>query len=91
MSGLPRHSKGYMALLADIEADNPNGGLFIISDNLSSHNSLETHTWLVDHPRLHHVFIPTRACWLNLQEGWWQLFRPDALVGQSFANPSAVR
>jgi hypothetical protein len=62
---LSRNSKGYIALLADIEADNPTGDIFIITDNLSSHNSLETRTWLEEHPRLHHVFIPTGACWLN--------------------------
>ena len=60
-----RNSKGYIGLLADIEADNPAGDIFIITDNLSSHNSLETRTWLVEHPRLHQVFIPTGACWLN--------------------------
>ncbi|MFE0377185.1 hypothetical protein ACFW1M_16720 [Streptomyces inhibens] len=36
---------------------------------LSSHNSLSTWIWLEDHPRIHHVFVPVRACWLNLQEG----------------------
>jgi DDE superfamily endonuclease len=85
-----RNSKGYIALLADIEADNPTGDLFIITDNLSSHSSLETRTWLEGHPRIHHVFIPTGACWLNLQEGWWRLFRRDALAGQSFANPKEI-
>ena len=85
-----RNSKGYIALLMDIEADNPSGDIFLISDNLSSHNSLETRTWLEGHPRLHHVFIPTGACWLNLQEGWWRLFRRDALAGQSFANAGEI-
>jgi len=85
-----RNSKGYIALLADIEADNPTGDIYIISDTLSSHNSLETRTWLEAHPRIHHVFIPTGACWLNLQEGWWRLFRRDALAGQSFANPKEI-
>jgi hypothetical protein len=33
----------------------------MITDNLSSHNSHETTTWLSAHPRLHHVFIPTGA------------------------------
>jgi transposase len=56
-----RHSKGSIALLADNEADNPSSDIFIISDSLSSHNSLETRTWLEGHPRLHHVFIPTGA------------------------------
>jgi hypothetical protein len=41
-----RNSKGYMALLADIETDHPTGDIFIITDNLPSHYSLETRTWL---------------------------------------------
>jgi hypothetical protein len=57
----PATESGSIALLADIEADNPTGDIFIISDNLSSHNSLETRTWLEGHPRIHHVFIPTGA------------------------------
>ena len=85
-----RNSKNYIALLADIEAANPTGDLYLITDNLSSHNSLETRTWLEAHPCLHHVFIPTGACWLNLQEGWWRLFRREAFAGQSFANPKEI-
>ena len=73
-----RNSKNYIALLTDIEMDNPTGDIYIITDNLSSHNSVETCAWLEAHPRLHQVFIPTGACWLNLQEGWWRLFRRDA-------------
>ncbi|WP_201364109.1 IS630 family transposase [Dictyobacter formicarum] len=85
-----RNSKNYIELLKDIEADNPTGDIFIITDNLSSHNSLETRTWLADHPRIQHIFIPKGACWLNLQEGWWRLFRRDALAGQSFVNAGEV-
>ncbi len=85
-----RNSKGYIALLAEGEADNPKGNLYVITDHLSSHNSLETRTWREAHPRLHQVFIPTGACWLNLQEGWWRLFRRDALAGQRFANPKEI-
>ena len=85
-----RNSKNYIALLADIEADNPKGDLYLITDNLSSHNRLETRTWMEAHPRLHHVFIPTGAGWLNLQEGWWRLLRHEAFAGQSFANPQEI-
>jgi hypothetical protein len=28
----------------------------------------------------------TGACWLNLIEGWWRLFRREALAGQRFAD-----
>ncbi|MFF3420232.1 hypothetical protein ACFYW9_37040 [Streptomyces sp. NPDC002698] len=44
-------------------------------------------TWLEDHPRIHHAFIPVGACRLNLQEGWWRIFRKAALADRSFANP----
>ena len=85
-----RNSTNYIALLRDIEADNATGDIFIITDNLSSHNSAQTRAWLAEHPRLQQVFIPTGACWLNLQEGWWRLFRRDALAGQSFANADEI-
>lgn len=85
-----RNSTNYIALLADIEAANPTGNLYLITDNLSSHDSAQTRTWMAAHPRLHHVFIPTGACWLNLQEGWWRLFRRDALAGQSFADATEI-
>jgi hypothetical protein len=53
-----RNSTNYMSLLAAIEADNATGDIFIITDNLSSHTSAQTRAWLVEHPRLHQVFIP---------------------------------
>ncbi len=61
-----RNSTNYICLLADIEADNPAGDIFLITDTLSSHNSAQTRAWMAEHPRLHHVFIPKGACWLNL-------------------------
>jgi hypothetical protein len=45
-----RNSRGYIALLADIEADNPKGDIFVITDNLTSHLSAETNAWLAEHP-----------------------------------------
>src|SRR5947208_10013496 len=34
--------------------------------------------------------IPKGACWLNLQEGWWRIFRRQALAGQDFADPDEI-
>lgn len=85
-----RNSRHDIELLKFIEADNPTGDIFIITNNLSSHNCLETRTWMADHPRLQHVFIPKGACWLNHQEGWWRLFRRDALADQSFAHADEI-
>jgi hypothetical protein len=36
------------------------------------------------------VFLPTGACWLNLQEGWWRLFRRESLAGQTFADTEEI-
>jgi transposase len=62
----------------------------VITDNLSSHSSLATRAWLAGHPRLEQVFIPKGACWLNLQEAWWRIFRRHALAGQTFADSSEI-
>jgi len=62
----------------------------VVTDNLSSHTSASTRTWLADHPRIQHAFIPKGACWLNVQEGGWRLFRRQALAGQCLATPEEV-
>ena len=85
-----RNSASYQQLLAAVEQANPNGEIAVITDNLSSHSSFSTQTWLASHPRIRQVFIPVGACWLNLQEAWWRLFRRAALAGQSFTAPKEI-
>ncbi|MFD6826916.1 transposase [Streptomyces sp. NPDC060085] len=63
---------------------------WIVADNLSSHNSVTTRTWLEHHHRIHHAFIPVGACWLNLHEGWCRIVRKTALAGRFFANPDDI-
>jgi hypothetical protein len=53
-----RDSVGDQPLLAAVQAANPTGELAVITDNLSSHNSASTRTWLAGHPRIRQVFIP---------------------------------
>ena len=90
MTAPSRNSAGYQRLLAAVETANPAGTIMVITDNLSSHHRLSTRTWLADHPRIQHAFIPKRACWRNLQEGCWWLHRREALAGQSFATPAEI-
>jgi hypothetical protein len=85
-----RNTAGWQRLLQAVERANPTGDLYVVSDNLSSHDSRALRAWLADHPRLKQVFIPKGACWLNLQEGWWRLHRRAALAGQSFANAREI-
>jgi hypothetical protein len=65
-----------------VEDANPTGEIVVVTDNPSSHNSFSTRERLVDHPRIQPVFIPVGACWINLQEGWWRIFREAAPGGR---------
>jgi hypothetical protein len=85
-----RNTAGFLTLLEAIDAANPDGELYLINDNLSSHSSGPIQEWLADHPRVHQEPLPTGACWLNLIEGWWRLFRRDAFAGQSFADHGEI-
>jgi transposase len=85
-----RNSAAYCDFLARAEQANPEGTIYVITDNLSSHGSKSTRAWLEDHPRIRHAFFPKGACWLNLQEGWWRIFRRQALAGQAFADPNEI-
>jgi transposase len=91
MTAASRNSACYQQFLQQVEDANPgDGDIWVIADNLSSHNSVATRAWLADHPRIRHAFIPVGACWLNLQEAWWRIFRRHALAGTSFASPDDI-
>lgn len=85
-----RNTAGYQTLLEAVAAANPTGDLYLIMDNLSSHTSAPIQAWLAEHPRVHQMPIPTGACWLNLQEGWWRLLRKEAFAGQDFADADEI-
>jgi transposase len=85
-----RNTAGYLQMLNYIEMVNPEGDLYLIADNLTSHKSAPIQEWLAAHPRIQQVFIPKGACWLNMQEGWWRLFRREALAGQTFVDGAEI-
>jgi hypothetical protein len=86
-----RNTVGSLKRLKQLDEANPDGELHLVSDPLSSHTSGPIQEWLAQHPRVHAVPIPTGACGLNLQEGWWRLFRREAFAGQSFADARGDR
>jgi hypothetical protein len=73
-----------------VDHANPAGDLDLITDNLASHKSPPVVEWRAAHPRVHHTFLPTGACWLTLPEGWWRLFRREACAGQTFADAEEI-
>jgi hypothetical protein len=58
MTAPSRNSANYQRFLGLVEQANPAGTITVITDNLSSHTSASTRTWLADHPRIQHAFIP---------------------------------
>jgi hypothetical protein len=90
MCASSRNSVNYQEFLHLVEKTNPHGKIVVITDNLSSHNSVSTRGWLEGHRRIEHAFIPVGACWLNLQEPWWRIFRHHALAGNDFAEPADI-
>jgi hypothetical protein len=90
LTAAARNTDGYLQLLDAIARANPMGDLYLIGDNLSSHKSPPIVAWLEGHARVHQVFIPVGACWPNLQEAWWRLFRREAVAGQSFVDADEI-
>jgi hypothetical protein len=90
MPARSRNTAGYRQLLQAVADANPDGDIRVITDNLASHKSPPIQEWLTEHPRVEQVFIPKGACWLNLQEPWWRLFRREALAGQTFADGAEI-
>ncbi|MFF0034119.1 helix-turn-helix domain-containing protein [Streptomyces avermitilis] len=45
MTASSRNSVFYQRFLQKVEAANPTGDIYVVTDNLSSHNSLSTRTW----------------------------------------------
>jgi len=90
LTATSHNTAGYWRLLDTIAAAIPTGGLYLISDNLASHKRPPIEEWRTVNPRVHRVFMPVGACWLNLQEGWWRLLSRDAFAGQSFVDGDEI-
>jgi hypothetical protein len=84
-----RNTAGFKALLDALDQDNPTGDLYLIADNLASHSSGPIQVAGRPSPSAHRT-NPKGACWLNLIEGWWRIFRRNAFAGQSFADHTEI-
>ncbi len=85
-----RNTTGYLELLQALDQTYPQGDLYLVADNLASHDSGPIQNWLAAHPRVQHAFIPVGAAWLNLIEGWWRIFRRKAFTGVSLAGSDDI-
>ncbi|MCX4404805.1 MULTISPECIES: transposase [unclassified Streptomyces] len=86
MTASSRNSAFYQQFLQQIEDANPTGEIWIVTDNLSSHNSMSTRAWPRAIPVSTTPSSPSVRAGSTSQEGWWRIFRKAALAGRSFAN-----
>ena len=91
MAASSRSSAFYQQFPAQVEDASPgDGGIYVITDNLSSQNSDPTRERLEHHPRIAYAFISVGACRISLREAWWRIFRHHDVAGQSFAGPDEI-
>ncbi|MFC3577415.1 transposase [Streptomyces yaanensis] len=92
MTASSRNSAFYQQFLQKVEAANPTGDIYVVTDNLSSHNSLSTRTWLEDHPRIRHVFIPSEPAGSTFRKAGGASFaRLPSPASRSPGHPRSIK
>ena len=85
-----RTSAHFITLLNQLVMTWTEGTIILILDNLSTHKTLDVLLWALAHPRVHFLFQPTYAPWLNLIEPWWKTLRSLALKGCCFLDATQI-
>ena len=76
-----RHTnEEFIDFMEEVVKHHPDKDLYVILDNLSVHKHQNVKTWLAKHKdRVHFVFTPTRASWLNQIELWFGILTRKVL------------
>lgn len=53
--------------------------IYVVQDNWSIHAHADIDAWLTTHPRIHRVYLPIAASWLNPIEKLWRTLRQALL------------
>ncbi len=83
-----RNTAGEQRLLDAVDHANPDGELYLIADNLASHKSVGAQLWFAEHPRVHPVYLLTKAAWLKLIEPWWRWPGRPLSTAERLSRPS---
>jgi transposase len=62
----------------------PGKEVYVILDNWKAHKSYEVRAWLAFHPRMHLVYLPLSASWLNHIERVFSRLARDVLHNSCF-------
>lgn len=64
----------------------PEGEIYVIMDNWSAHKSHDVKVWNTFHPRIHLVFLPSGASFLNKIERVFGFLSRDVLQNSNFKS-----
>ena len=84
-------SAAFIEFLKGLLQAHPEGKIYLILDNGSSHTSRVTTQFLSENPRFVPVFTPTHASWLNQIEIWFSALKRKALQGVSFRSVAELQ
>ena len=62
----------------------PDKDVYVIVDNWSAHKSYVIKVWAFFHPRLHLVYLPTNASWMNIIERVFSKLENELLRNSNF-------
>lgn len=68
----------------DLLSKYPDKDVYIILDNWRAHTSFAIRVWNFFHPRIHLVYLPTNASWMNMIERVFSKFDKDILQNSNF-------
>ncbi len=79
-------SATFIKFVRTLMDQHPEGKLYLILDNGSSHTSHETKAFFDENPRLVPVLLPKHGSWLNQIEIWFSVLSRQALKNASFKS-----
>jgi hypothetical protein len=85
-----RDTASWLRFLDGVETFIPLDEVYLITDALPLHWTMDTMLWNWGHPRFHFVPLPKAAAWLNLIEGFCKILRQRALAGRDCLSTEAV-
>jgi hypothetical protein len=85
-----RNTQSWLEFLDKLETFVPEGDVYLITDALPLHWTVDTMLWNWGHTRFHFVPVPKAAAWLNLIEGFWKILGQRSLQGRDCRSTSEV-
>lgn len=85
------NSDAFIAFLEQLKHAYPDGKIYLVLDNGSSHISKQTRAYFKENPRFVPAYTPTHASWLNQIEIWFSALKRKALKNVSFTSKDALK